>query len=70
MIRRIVDAVITQPLLAEWAEVRDLIAQRLSAPQPDDMVPQKRRATPFWIGCANSGFSTRHADQAIFSTSL
>jgi type II restriction/modification system DNA methylase subunit YeeA len=43
MIRRIIDAVVTKPLLAEWAEVRDQIAQRMSATQPAEPEPQKRR---------------------------
>ena len=44
MIERIVDAVITKPLLAEWAEVREQITQRLAPPQPAPApAPQKKR---------------------------
>ncbi|HEY1931459.1 MAG TPA: DNA methyltransferase [Acetobacteraceae bacterium] len=43
MIGRIIDAVVTKPLLAEWAEVRDQITQRLSTPQPAEPAPQKRQ---------------------------
>jgi type II restriction/modification system DNA methylase subunit YeeA len=45
MIGRIVDAVITKPLLAEWAEVREQITQRLSVPAPEsaETTSQKRR---------------------------
>ena len=45
MIGRIIDAVITKPLLAEWAEVREQITQRLAEPipEPAETVPQKRR---------------------------
>jgi hypothetical protein len=32
MIERIIQAVIARPLLAEWAEVREAITQRLAAP--------------------------------------
>jgi len=44
MIGRIIDAVVTKPLLAEWAEVREQITQRLApAPEPAEPAPQKRR---------------------------
>lgn len=43
MIERIVDAVITKPLLSEWAEVREEIARRLSTPEPAQTSPQRRR---------------------------
>ncbi len=45
MIGRIIDAVVTKPLLAEWAEVREQITQLLAAPntEPAEAAPQKRR---------------------------
>ena len=45
MIRRIIDAVVTKPLLAEWTELREQIAQRLAAPaaEPAEEAPQRRR---------------------------
>lgn len=46
MIERIIRAVITQPLLAEWAEVRDEITRRLSTlPEPQLPVQRPRRAS-------------------------
>jgi hypothetical protein len=48
MIERIIRAVITQPLLAEWGEVHDEITQRLSTAQPaqPSMQRQRRPSTP------------------------
>ena len=48
MIERIIRAVITQPLLAEWGEVRDEITQRLSTAEPaqPSMQRQRRPSTP------------------------
>jgi len=46
MIGRIIRAVITQPLLAEWAEVREEITQRLSTAQlPQAPAQRQRRAS-------------------------
>ena len=43
MIEQIIRAVITQPLLAEWAEVRDQIAEHLSTPLPAHRSAQRQR---------------------------
>jgi methylase of polypeptide subunit release factors len=43
MIERIIRAVITQPLLAEWAEVRGQIAEHLSTPLPAQPLAQRPR---------------------------
>jgi hypothetical protein len=43
MIERIIRAVITQPLLTEWAEARDEIARRLSSPQQAQLSVQRQR---------------------------
>jgi hypothetical protein len=43
MIERIIRAVITQPLLAEWAEARDEIIRHLSSPQPAQLPVQRQR---------------------------
>ena len=51
MIERIVSAVVTRPLLAEWTEVRDEISRRIAAPQEakTSAQPRKRVASPLGL---------------------
>jgi type II restriction/modification system DNA methylase subunit YeeA len=73
MIGLIIDAVVTKPLLAEWAEVRQQVTQRLAAPAPEptEPVPQKRRkaSTPSLFGslptATPAGPRQRAASRAI-----